>query len=447
MSKKSSDYGKSLNIDEMLNVNDSSPYTGEVEGGVLLKELYDCIREYVVLDECYGVALTLWIVQTYCYKNFSYAPLLLINAPEKACGKSVALGLVAKLVPRPLECANITVASLFRVIESKYPTLLIDEADTFLEGKTELTGILNSGYEARGAVLRTEQVGDRFEVVAYKVFGPKALAGIALDRHLPDATLSRAIHVGMRRKVKGESVSRLRSFDSARSSNLRSRIKKFVFDNREILKPNMIELPETLSDREQDNWDPLFSIAASAGENWLTRAKKAALAIKGATEEPQSLSNNLLHDVREVLTDFNADRISTKDLLELLTEDEDMAWVNYNRGNSLTARQLATFLKNYGVQPKTVRMPNGSTPKGYSVRDFDDAFVRYLKPLDVQVDETGDGSAVERSTASSVAPVVLKLEAVETMFLATDSEKVKVNVQDVCTTSDGVDFHHEDADF
>jgi len=131
MSKKPSDYGKSLNIDEMLSVNDSSPYTGEVEGGVLLNELYDCIREYVVLDECYGVALTLWIVQTYCYKNFSYAPLLLINAPEKACGKSVALGLVAKLVPRPLECANITVASLFRVIESKYPTLLIDEADTF----------------------------------------------------------------------------------------------------------------------------------------------------------------------------------------------------------------------------------------------------------------------------------------------------------------------------
>ncbi len=382
MSKKTSSSSKSLSIDEMLNVNESSPYLGEVEGGALLNELYDCIREYVVLDECYGVALALWIVQTYCYENFSYAPLLLINAPEKACGKSVALGLVAKLVPRPLECANITVASLFRVIESKRPTLLIDEADTFLEGKTELTGIFNSGYEARGAVLRTEQMGDRFEVVAYKVFGPKALAGIALDRHLPDATLSRAIHVGMRRKVKGESVSRLRSFDSARASNLRSRIIKFVSDKKEDLKPNKIKLPEELSDREQDNWDPLFSVAASAGDDWLSRAKQAAIAIKGATEEPQSLSNNLLHDVREVLTGFNADRITTKDLLELLTEDEDLGWVNFNRGNLLTARQLAKFLKNYGVQPKTVRMPNGSTPKGYSIRDFDDAFSRYLKSVE-----------------------------------------------------------------
>lgn len=384
MSKKSSNSSHGSSIDTILNANDSSPYMGEVDGGALLNELYDCIREYVVLDECYAVALALWIVQTYCYKNFSYAPLVVINAPEKACGKSVALGFVAKLVPRPLECANITVASLFRVIERNYPTLLIDEADTFLEGKNEFIGILNSGYEARGAVLRTEQVGDKFEVVAYKVFGPKALAGIALDRHLPDATLSRAIHVGMRRKVKGESVSRLRSFDSDRASNLRSRIKKFVFDNKEDLKPNKIVLPEELSDREQDNWDPLFSIAASAGEDWLSRAKQAALAIKGATEEPQSLSNNLLHDVREVLTGFDADRITTKDLLELLTEYEDMGWMNFNRGNPLTARQLAKFLKNYGVQSKTIRMPTGNTPKGYSVRDFDDAFSRYLKSIEVE---------------------------------------------------------------
>lgn len=443
MSKKSSDYGKSLNIDEMLNVNDSSPYTGEVEGGVLLKELYDCIREYVVLDECYGVALTLWIVQTYCYKNFSYAPLLLINAPEKACGKSVALGMVAKLVPRPLECANITVASLFRVIESKHPTLLIDEADTFLEGKTELTGILNSGYEARGAVLRTEQVGDRFEVVAYKVFGPKALAGIALDRHLPDATLSRAIHVGMRRKVKGESVSRLRSFDSTRASNLRSRIMKFVSDKKEDLKPNEIALPEELGDREQDNWDPLFSIAASAGDDWLSRAKQAALAIKGATEEPHSLSNNLLHDVREVLTGFNADRIPTLHLLDLLTQDPDMGWSSFNKGLPLAPRQLASNLKTYGIQPKTVRMSSSSTPKGYVIREFDDAFKRYLKPLDVEEPETDIEIDDAQSRATSASPAVADMERFFAMYPAESKDAPVMKLP----SSDCAIGEAEDADF
>lgn len=443
MSKKSSHHGKNLSIDEMLAVNDSSPHIGEVDGGVLLTELYECIREYVVLDECYGVALTLWIVQTYCYKNFGYAPLLLINAPEKACGKSVALGLVAKLVPRPLECANITVASLFRVIESKCPTLLIDEADTFLEGKTELIGILNSGYEARGAVLRTEQEGDRFGVVVYKVFGPKALAGIALDRHLPDATLSRAIHVGMRRKVKGESVSRLRSLDSARVSTLRSRIRRFVMDNADALAPNKVEPLDELSDREQDNWDPLFSIAASAGDDWLSRAKLAALAIKGATEEPQSLSNNLLHDVREVLTGFDAVYITTKDLLELLTEDEDMGWKHFNRGSSLTPRQLAKFLKNYGVQPKTVRVSKTSTPKGYSVCDFDDVFNRYLKPLDAEESEADIECDVVQTQSTTVSPAVANMERVVAMYLAESKEAAVM--ESSCT--DCVSDESEDADF
>jgi hypothetical protein len=40
----------------------------------------------------------------------------------------------------------------------------------------------------------------------------------------------------------------------------------------------------------------------------------------------------------------------------------------------------------YGIRPKTVRQPktplepHGSTPKGYEVADFSDAFARYLKP-------------------------------------------------------------------
>src|SRR5205807_6503181 len=41
------------------------------------------------------------------------------------------------------------------VIEELQPTLLIDEADTFLQGNDELRGILNSGYSRKTAfVLR-----------------------------------------------------------------------------------------------------------------------------------------------------------------------------------------------------------------------------------------------------------------------------------------------------
>ena len=46
------------------------------------------------------------------------------------------------LVPRALSASNITAAALFRTVEAYSPTLLVDEADTFMTSD-ELRGILN----------------------------------------------------------------------------------------------------------------------------------------------------------------------------------------------------------------------------------------------------------------------------------------------------------------
>ena len=43
-------------------------------------------------------------------------------------------------------------SAFFRVIQETRPTLLIDEADTFLQGNDELRGILNSGYKQQGSI-------------------------------------------------------------------------------------------------------------------------------------------------------------------------------------------------------------------------------------------------------------------------------------------------------
>lgn len=432
-----------VDIDKILSVNDPVPFMSSVQGDVLLDELVGLVRDYVVVDEPYAVALALWVVQTYCYNNFSHSPLLIINAPEKACGKSVALGLVAKLVPRPLECANITLAALFRIIQSKRPTLLIDEADTFLDGKTELAGILNKGYEPGGVVLRTEQAGDIHQVVAYQVYSPKALAGISLERHLPDATMSRGIHVAMRRKVKGEEVKRLRSIDPTQLSSFRSRIHQFVKDCSVSLRSGQVEMPEEFSDREQDNWEPLLCIAAAASEAWFTRARNSALAIKSATVEPQSMSNNLLNDVREVLGGFDADRIPTSQLLDLLTQDPDMGWSSFNKGFPLTPRQLATHLKTYGIQPKTVRMSSVSTPKGYLLREFDDVFNRYLKPLDVEEPVTDIECAVVQTQSTTVSPAVANMERIAAIYLAESKEAAVME----STNANSPSGESEDADF
>jgi putative DNA primase/helicase len=120
------------------------------------------------------------------------------------------LKVVEKLVSRPIETANISLAALFRLITNYSPTLLIDEADTFMEGKSEMAGVVNKGYERGGVVLRVESSnrGDQIER-AFEVFGPKAMAGIMLERHLPSATMSRGIQIPLKRKTKDDTVLRL----------------------------------------------------------------------------------------------------------------------------------------------------------------------------------------------------------------------------------------------
>ena len=47
---------------------------------------------------------------------------------------------------RPLPANNITAATIFRTIEKYFPTLLLDEADTYLRDNEEMRGVLNSGH-------------------------------------------------------------------------------------------------------------------------------------------------------------------------------------------------------------------------------------------------------------------------------------------------------------
>src|SRR5260370_1278685 len=69
-----------------------------------------------------------------------------VESPEKRCGKTTLLSALSRLVRRPVVAANISPPAFFRVIEEARPTLLIDEADTFLHGNEEMRGILNAGY-------------------------------------------------------------------------------------------------------------------------------------------------------------------------------------------------------------------------------------------------------------------------------------------------------------
>jgi putative DNA primase/helicase len=132
------------------------------------------------------------------------------------------------------------------------PTLLIDEADTFLSENEELRGILNSGHRKGGQVIRT--VGDDFEVRAFSTHTPVAIAQIG---KLPDTLADRSVHLSMKRRAPGEMVSRLRHGRTPELSEVAMKAARWVADNADAIRECDPNIPDAIFNRAADNWAPL----------------------------------------------------------------------------------------------------------------------------------------------------------------------------------------------
>ena len=368
------------------------PWRTEVDPGQMLDEVTEVILRYVVMESYQARAAALWIAMSWVIEVIEVAALALITAPEKACGKSQLLVIFGYLVARPLPAANSTASFLFRAIEMWHPTLLVDEADTFIRESEELKGIINAGHTRHNAYVgRVVAVGDTFEPRLFIVWGAKAFAGIALERHLPDATLSRGILFVLRRKLPHEKVGRLRHADREIFVTLARKLARFAQDFSERIRQSRPALPDVLSDRAQDNWEALFAIAECAGPKWVEYATDAALKLSNESAASTSRGNELLADIKAVFERKQVTRITTADLLAaLILDDTEAPWATYNRGKPLSPRQLGRLLDPYGINSKTVRF-GPLTPKGFELTQFTDAFARYLTPSAEVVASSGDG--------------------------------------------------------
>lgn len=353
------------------------PWAEPVEGGELLNEIHNTIKRFIVCDEKTVIAATLWIAFTWFIEKVQVAPLAVITAPEKRCGKSQFLDLIGRLSRRPLVASSISPAAVYRVIEAHHPTLLIDEADAFLRDNEEIRGILNSGHTRQSAyVIRV--VGDNHEPQQFSTWGAKAISGIGT---LADTLMDRAIVLELRRKLQHEKVERLRHSDIWTFNRLASKLARYAHDNGQAIEKMRPTLPDALNDRAQDNWEPLLAIADYVGGNWPELARDAALGISGIEHDTGSLSTELLMDIKEVFENKGCARISTADLIDELIVDDMKPWATYSKGKPMTPRQLARRLGEYGIKPQTIRMA-GRTPKGFMRDSFDDAFERYIPSAD-----------------------------------------------------------------
>jgi putative DNA primase/helicase len=379
------------------------PWHEEVDGAGLLDHLVATITRYLVLDRHAVVAVALWALHAHAFEAARITPRLAITSPVKRCAKTLLLEILEHLVPRPLNVANVTAAAVFRGVEQYRPTLLVDEADTFLGDKDELRGILNSGHRCNGRVLRT--VGDQHEIRAFSTFAPVAIAMIG---RLPDTLADRSIPVSMRRKRRDEDVEVFRGDRSGQLEALRCQATRWALDHWDGLAGADPEVPAQLHDREADNWRPLLAIADAAGGEWPAKAREAAgaMSASAAADSEDAPGVLLLGDLRAIFDAEGGGALFTDRLLARLHDRQDRPWAEWRKDKPLTAVQLARLLRPFGIRPKQVRIGETSM-KGYERTAFEDAFARYLPPLDPKHPKqvNGDSDLREVSTRNTEAPV------------------------------------------
>jgi hypothetical protein len=238
-----------------------APRIGPEDGEAILRDVQRFIERFVVTSKGALLAMALWILHTWVIDAADCTPYLSISSPQRQCGKTRSLEVLTLLVNKAFFTSRTSPAALIRKIAKDGSALLLDETDAAFSGNKEysevLRGILNAGH-SRGGVA-TLCVGNNHSVRDFPVFGPKALAGIG---KLPDTIADRSICIELQRRLPDEKVERFRSrVVQPEAAKLRERLALWASAKNVTLRQTEPQLPDQLSDRAQDGWEPLLAIA------------------------------------------------------------------------------------------------------------------------------------------------------------------------------------------
>uniref|UniRef100_A0AAU2VSR7 DUF3631 domain-containing protein n=1 Tax=Streptomyces sp. NBC_00008 TaxID=2903610 RepID=A0AAU2VSR7_9ACTN len=364
--------------------------TAPIDGAALLDEVEQFHRRFNVFPrEAAYVAVALWDAHAHLLDAFDSTPRLAFLSPEPGSGKSRALEVVETLVPRPMLAVNARAAALFRSVSDPAgrPTILFDEIDTVFGPKAgdneELRGFLNAGHRRSGVTYRCVGDGGNQTVVEFPSYTAVAVAGLG---YLPDTITTRSVIIRMRRRARNEKAEPFRArLHEAEGHELRDRLAQWAEQVREDVAGRWPEMPEGVTDRPADVWEPLLSVADAAGGDWPERARAACMELVNAAraDDKGSLGIRLLTDLRDHVM-AGIDRMPTVAILDRLCALDEAPWADMS-GRPLDSRGLAKMLGEYmtldnaPVKARNIKTA-GTVLKGYYALDLHDAWERYCPP-------------------------------------------------------------------
>ncbi|WP_263168126.1 DUF3631 domain-containing protein [Streptomyces sp. SCSIO ZS0520] len=360
-----------------------------IDGAGLLNEVEAFHRRFNAFPrEAAYVAVALWDAHAHLIDALDGTARIAFLSPEPGSGKSRALEIVETLTPRAVTTVNASANALFRLVESNegLPTLLFDEVDTIFgpkaNGDEPLRAFLNSGYRRGAKSLRCVGDGKDQTPGFFNSFCAVAMAGLG---SLPDTILTRSVIIRMRKRAPNEVVEPYRRrIHEKQGHALRDQLADWADQVRTQVSEAWPEMPEGVTDRPADVWEPLLAVADAAGGDWPARARAACVELIQAAKEGDkaSIGIQLLTDLRDKVF-CGTDRLPTAAILECLQALEDAPWGDMDgNGRALTARGLSKMLGEYvtaenkPIRPRSIRT-SGAVPKGYYAEDLADAWTRY----------------------------------------------------------------------
>ena len=300
-------------------------------------------------------------------------------------GKTRTLEVLALVVPNPLHAVNISAAALYRLVADRQPTLLLDEADTYL------------GDHGREAARRP----------------PRA------DQRRPPSRRDRLPRRGARQGRQGRRVPRLRSLRARRhrrpprhdprpldhrpdetARTARDTSSRSASDSSEAeaeiaarpdrghgprehadeLRDAWPDMPDGITDRAADVWEPLIAIADRAGGDWpdRARARRRRDQQRPARTRPQPRRPT----PRRLPAHLHRPRSRQahhRDARPGAHRPRRVTLGRPPRQADRRARRRPPAPK-YDVRPGDHRFADG-IPTGYRIEDFHDAWQRYLTPV------------------------------------------------------------------
>ncbi|POX54866.1 DUF3631 domain-containing protein [Streptomyces sp. Ru72] len=384
-----------------------------IDGAALLDEVEAFHRRFNVFPtEAAYIAVALWDAHAHLIECFETTPRIAFLSPEPGSGKSRALEIVELITPRPVTTVSASANALYRLVDSAagLPTVLFDEVDTIFGPKAgtdeALRGFLNAGYRRTAGALRCVGEGSNQNAQIFDSYCAVAMAGLG---SLPDTVLTRAVIIRMRKRAPNEKVEPYRQrIHEKQGHALRDRLAKWADTVREQVANAWPEMPEGVTDRPADVWEPLLAVADAAGGDWPARARAACLELVNAAHDNDeaSLGVRLLTDLRDKVF-CGADRMPTAVILEMLLALDDAPWGDVD-DKPLNSRMLAKLLSQYvtpankPIKPRGIRTPSGF-PKGYYAEDLTDAWTRYCPPPSGKSATSATSATPQVSGGESVA--------------------------------------------